>query len=112
MTSHIAFQGVCESAQGFANFVLFCLFTEKFQTNVRRALYKRWPHCYRGMCKQEPPEVSENRPVYSGEYSEMHESSSLLREYSEMYESSSLLREYSEIYESSSFVRTSEPGLN
>lgn len=35
-------QGMCESGQGLANFVFFCLLTKKFQENSRRLLYR---HC-------------------------------------------------------------------
>lgn len=37
------FQGICESAQGFANFIFFCLLTKKFQENSRRLLYRHCP---------------------------------------------------------------------
>lgn len=36
-------QGICESAQGFANFIFFCLLTKKFQENSRRLLYRHCP---------------------------------------------------------------------
>lgn len=36
----IYFQGVFESAQGLTNFLMFCLFTEKFQVNMKRTIQR------------------------------------------------------------------------
>ena len=35
METFISFQGVGDSSQGFANFVLFCLFTDKIREKLR-----------------------------------------------------------------------------
>lgn len=76
----IYFQGICESAQGFANFILFCLFTEKFHSNLKRAVYNHWPGCFhrlRWTYKPEQPDASYNSFLSAG-YSQMNESTSLL----------------------------------
>lgn len=79
----IYIQGICESAQGFANFVLFCLFTEKFHSNLRRAMYHHWPKCFyrlRWTYKPEQPDTSYNSFLSVESNSrEMNESTSLLR---------------------------------
>lgn len=36
----IYFQGVFESAQGLTNFLMFCLFTKKFQVNMKRTIHR------------------------------------------------------------------------
>ncbi|XP_078375162.1 G-protein coupled receptor 157-like [Oculina patagonica] len=75
------FQGVFESAQGFANFLLFCLFTEKFQENLRRVIHRHFP------CVDSRTNIPGERSYHSssgdstvsGECSEMNETSSLFR---------------------------------
>ena len=75
---YLFFQGVCESAQGFVNFLLFCLFTEKFQVNLRRVIHIYCP-CFDGLVYiPEQSFISEDSP-YGAECSEMNETSSLFR---------------------------------
>lgn len=84
------FQRVFECAQGFTNFLLFCLFTEKFQENFLRVMHSHCPYaCFANIWTYNAGEQSyhsDDSPV-SGEYSEMNETSSLFR-------TSDLIRNY------------------
>lgn len=74
------FREVFECAQEFAKFLLFCLFTEKFQENVRRVMHSRYPS-FANFWTYNPGKQSyhsEDSSV-SGEYSEMNETSPLFR---------------------------------
>ena len=46
-------QGVGDSSQGFANFVLFCLFTEKIRKKFRLSCIRFTPYCCRFQEKEE-----------------------------------------------------------
>jgi len=88
----IYIQGVCESAQGFVNFLLFCLFTERFKMNFRKAMSKHCPGCFHKLkwtYRSVRTENSDNSCFVSANCSELDETSSLIK--TSFFHSSSLL---------------------
>lgn len=77
----IYFQGVCNSAQGFVNFLFFWLFTKKFQSNLRRVAYK-YCRCLRDRYAFIPGEYLNakysNNSRYS-QYSDTEETSAIFK---------------------------------
>lgn len=69
-------QGIGDNLQGFANFLLFCFFTEKFQAHLRLAAHNL------GLCKKQksqgPTSVTESTNVTQSQETVVNERSRLL----------------------------------
>lgn len=71
------FQGIGDSSQGFANFLLFCLFTKKFRVSLKLAV-KECLTCCKSPSDDPPPRIDTSAEYQNGRRTLINERSSLL----------------------------------